>query len=238
VSGTLFDLWLKQLSVKLIIGGIKMKPKATSYSQPRFHWCFHALAWLLTRLFYRARFDGTHNIPDSGAAILVCNHVSYVDAIIIYAANRRPVRFVMHASFYGIPLLGWLFRLAGVIPIDSGRNNPTLLNRAFDEIEATLNNGGLVCLFPEGKLTRNGEVDAFRPGIEQIVRTNPVPVVPLALSGLWGSFFSHKDGTPMRRWPRGFRSRIQLSVGWMLAPHQVRIDYLRTRILQLRGAWA
>lgn len=191
--------------------------------------------WGLTRMMYRLRCHGLERIPETGAAVLVCNHVSYVDALIIAGSCRRPVRFVMHADYYGWPGLRWLFRLAGVIPIASSRVNPSVLRQALERINQALGAGELVCLFPEGRLTRNGEIDDFRPGIEKIIRRNPVPVVPLALRGLWGSMFSRKSGTALKHWPRRFRARIELAVGELVEPWQVTAGYLQQTVLSLRG---
>ncbi len=194
------------------------------------------LVWGLTRLFYRVRCQGLESIPGSGPAVLVCNHVSYVDALIIGGSCRRPVRFVMHVDYYNIPLLRWIFRWAGVIPIDSAKRNPAVLHRAFCRIDAALTAGELVCLFPEGRLTRTGELGAFRPGIEKVIQRNSVPVIPLALRGLWGSVFSHKGSPAFHHRPRGFWSRIELAAGKALTPAQVSAERLYDIIVRLRGA--
>ena len=192
----------------------------------------------LSRVFYRLRCEGLASIPENGPAVLVCNHVSYVDALIIGGSCRRPVRFVMHVDYYNIPLLRWFFQLAGAIPIDSARRNPALLNRAFRCIDQALAAGELICLFPEGRLTRNGELGVFRQGVEKIIHRNPVPVIPLALRGLWGSFFSHKGGPAFSRPPRRFWSRIELAAGNALSPAQVRAQTLQEIVGRLRGCRA
>jgi 1-acyl-sn-glycerol-3-phosphate acyltransferase len=202
------------------------------------HLLLRLILWTVTHIMYRVRNRGLDRIPQKGAAVLVSNHVSYVDALLIFAASRRPVRFVMHADYYNIPVLRRLFRCAGVIPIASGKENHNVLKQAFAEIAQTLDQGGLVCIFPEGRLTRTGEIDTFRPGIERIIRQNPVPVVPLALRGLWGSFFSHAGGPAMTRRPRRFWSRIELVAGEIVAPQGVTAQSLRSMVQQLRGAWA
>jgi 1-acyl-sn-glycerol-3-phosphate acyltransferase len=194
--------------------------------------------WALTRLMYRVRCHGLERIPEAGAAVLVCNHVSYVDALIIAGSCRRPVRFVMHADYYRLPGMRWLFRLAGVIPIDSARSNPNVLRQALERIAATLETGELVCLFPEGRLTRTGEIDAFRPGIEKIIQRNPVPVVPLALRGLWGSMFSHKGGPALRHWPRRLWARIELVVGDAVQPPYATARNLQRSVQHLHGSLA
>jgi 1-acyl-sn-glycerol-3-phosphate acyltransferase len=190
----------------------------------------------LIRMVYRLRCQGLERLPESGPALLVCNHVSYIDALIISAAFHRPIRFVMHQRFYRLPALHWFFKLTRMIPIDSARNNPALLRSALEQIDTALKNSELVCLFPEGRLTRDGNISHFRPGVEKIVRRRPVPVVPLALRGLWGSFFSHKDGPAFSCWPRRFYSCIELSVGPLLPPHRVTADGLMSVVSDLRGA--
>lgn len=199
------------------------------------HLLLRLIAWTLTRIMYRVCNHGMESIPHRGAAVLVCNHVSYVDALLIYAASPRPVRFVMDVGYYHIPLLRRLFKAAGVIPIASGKKNPHLLKQALDEISYTIKEGGLVCIFPEGHLTRTGEIDSFRPGIERIIRQNPAPVVPLALRGLWGSIFSHAGAPVLRRLPKRLWARIEVIAGEVVAPHQVTAHGLRLSVQQLRG---
>ncbi len=191
--------------------------------------------WALTRMMYRVRCHGLERIPETGPAVLVCNHVSYVDALIIAGSCRRPVRFVMHADYYRLPGLRWLFRLVGVIPITSARSNPNVLRQALERIAATLEAGELVCLFPEGRLTRTGKIDLFRPGIEKIVQRNPVPVVPLALRGLWGSMFSHKGGPALRHWPRRIWARIELAAGDVVQPGYATARNLQQSVEGLHG---
>jgi len=192
------------------------------------------LVWMLTHTMYRVKHHGMEHIPDEGPCMLVCNHVSYVDALLLAGAIRRPVRFVMFKPIYDMPLLNYIFRTGKTIPIDSKTRNPVIYERAFVRIREELEAGEVVCIFPEGKLTDDGEVAEFRAGIEKIVADYPVPVIPMALSGLWGSFFSHKGGKALTRLPRRFWSRIKLAVGDAVAPEQVRADDLRDRVLALR----
>lgn len=194
------------------------------------------LAWMLVHTTYRLRVRGQENLPDTGAAVLICNHVSYVDALVIAAACRRPVRFVMDHAIYRMPILRYAFRDNRAIPIASGSDAPALLRAAYDEIAAALAAGELVCVFPEGHITRNGEIGAFRNGIGRIVARTPVPVVPMALRGLWGSFFSYKGGRTMR-WPlrRGVLNRIELVVGTAVPAEHVTVRHLRERVRALRG---
>lgn len=147
---------------------------------------------ILTRLIYRVRVVGDEHIPHDGPAVLVCNHVTFVDWLILAAAIKRPIRFVMHSSFLSLPLIGFLFRDAKVIPIAGKKEDPAMMEKAFEKISEELREGELVCIFPEGQLTYDGELSPFKPGIERIVQETPVPVIPMVLKGLWGSFFSRK----------------------------------------------
>src|SRR6185312_13273078 len=148
------------------------------------------LAWLLVHAFYRVRREGLENIPDEGPCIVVCNHVSYVDAVVIAACVRRPIRFVMDHRIFRMPILSFIFRAMRTIPIAPAREDPAIMERAFAEAAAALAAGEIVGLFPEGRLTHTGELNRFRPGLSRIVQTTPVPVIPMALRGLWGSVFS------------------------------------------------
>ncbi|MAD75299.1 MAG: MFS transporter [Rheinheimera sp.] len=160
------------------------------YSQvPEFALRF--VTYLLSHTLYRVKSQGLDHIPEEGAAVLVANHVSYVDAMLIAGAVRRPVRFVMEKAIYDLPVANWLFRAARTIPICSKQKDEQVYEAAFAAIRHELAEGNLVCIFPEGRLTKTGEIDNFRPGIERIIAESPVPVVPMALQGLWGSFFSH-----------------------------------------------
>ncbi len=193
------------------------------------------LVWMVTHTLYRFRHRDLDRIPEEGPAVLVCNHVSYMDALLIIGACRRPVRFVIYEPIYRIFLLHFIFRAARAIPIASQRKNPVGLQAAFDKISKALAAGEVVCIFPEGQLTRDGNVSDFKTGIERIIRKNPVPVVPLALKGLWGSFFSHKNGHAMTRFPQRFWSRVELVAAPPVAPAHVAADDLREKVVALRG---
>ncbi|TDK28848.1 MFS transporter [Luteimonas terrae] len=175
---------------------------------------------LLVRVLYRLRpRDVESAVPADGAALIVCNHVSYMDALILSAAIPRPVRFVMYYRIFNVPGLSWIFRHAKAIPIAGAKEDPDLMQRAFDAIDAALAEGELVGIFPEGKLTRDGEISAFKSGVERILeraaeRGQRVPVVPMALRGMWSSMWSHRDSRLGRmRVPRRARARIDVVAG-------------------------
>jgi 1-acyl-sn-glycerol-3-phosphate acyltransferase len=192
------------------------------------------LAWLLIHVVYRLRVEGIDRIPDRGPALLICNHVSFVDPIIISAACRRPVRFIMDASIFRIPVLNLVFRGMKAIPVAPASQEPETYERAFKVVAEELRNGQLVCIFPEGRLTPNGELQEFRPGLLRILRETPVPVIPLALSNLWGSMFSRFRKEPWKRLPRRYLARITLAVGEAVPPQEVALEDLRNRVLSLR----
>ena len=193
------------------------------------------LAWLLIHTVYRVRKEGLENIPDEGACILVCNHVSYVDAVVIAACVRRPIRFVMDHRIFRFPLLSFIFRTMRTIPIASAREDAAMKDRAFAAAAEALAAGEIVGIFPEGQLTASGEMARFRPGVQQMVTTTPVPVVPMALRGLWGSFFSRShNGKAMRRL-RGLTRRIALVAAAPIAPSQATPERLQAAVLALRG---
>jgi len=193
------------------------------------------LAWLLIHTMYRVQKEGLENVPEAGACILVCNHVSYVDAIVIAACVRRPVRFIMDHRIFRVPMLNWVFRTMNAIPVASAREDPAVKEGAFVSAAAALREGEIVGIFPEGKLTDDGEMHAFRSGIERMVKDTPVPVVPMALRGLWGSFFSRSyEGRAMRRW-RGMFSRIAIVVAPAVPPALATPEALHAQVLALRG---
>jgi 1-acyl-sn-glycerol-3-phosphate acyltransferase len=200
---------------------------------PEFLWRF--LAWLLIHTMYRVRKRGLEHIPDEGGCIVVCNHVSYVDAVAIAACVRRPIRFVMDHRIFRAPLLGWIFRAMRTIPIAPAREDATLKDKAFADAAEALRGGEVVGIFPEGKLTETGEMNDFRPGVQQMLAATPVPVIPMALSGLWGSFFSRSHQGKAMRSVRGIFSRIALTVGAPVAPEHASPEELQAIVLALRG---
>ncbi|MEP6702214.1 MAG: 1-acyl-sn-glycerol-3-phosphate acyltransferase, partial [Betaproteobacteria bacterium] len=196
------------------------------------------LCWLLVHSIYRVSKSGIDRIPDEGPAILVCNHVSFVDALIITAASPRPVRFVMDHQIFRVPVLSFVFRTANAIPIASAKVDPALLERAYDEVARALEAGELVGIFPEGRITDTGELNPFRSGIQKILARTPAPVVPIALQGLWGSFFSRKDAAAMTKpFRRGLLSRIGLIVGDAVPPAAATPAALQGIVAGLRGDW-
>ncbi len=194
------------------------------------------VVWILINTIYRVRAEGLERIPEDGPAVLVCNHVSFVDALVIAGCIRRPVRFVMYYRIFQTPVLRFLFRTAGAIPIAGKREDPELAEQAFADIAESLNQGQLVCIFPEGRLTADGKMSDFKPGVERILGTTPVPVIPIALRGLWGSLFSRKAGSrSFRNAPWLLWHRIGLVVGKPVAPRKASAQELGQLVADLRG---
>ncbi len=196
------------------------------------------VAFILTRVVYRFKVRGDEHIPVQGAAILVCNHVSFVDAILLMAASPRPIRFIMDHRIFATPVLGWMFRLAKAIPIAPQREDPAAYERAFAEARKVLDEGDLLCIFPEGGITRDGNLGEFKGGVMKILQTHPVPVVPLALQNLWGSYFSRiEKGTAMARpFRRGLFSRVGLVAGEAVPAAAASPQGLRERVAGLLAA--
>ncbi|HTU68166.1 MAG TPA: MFS transporter [Steroidobacteraceae bacterium] len=196
------------------------------------------LSWVLVNVMYRIRVRGLENIPEHGPALIVSNHVSFMDALVIGGSVRRPVRFVMDHNIFKIPMMGFIFRTARAIPIAPAREDANALKQAFDQIDAELAAGEIVCIFPEGKLTRDGEMNEFKTGVERILERRPVPVIPLALRGLWGSFFSRRGGKPaMTQLPTRFWSKIEVVVTAPVPGDDASATGLQKIVSGLRGEW-
>ncbi|MCB0350858.1 MAG: MFS transporter [Bdellovibrionales bacterium] len=182
------------------------------------------LSWAVSRLVYRIRVKGSGNIPQEGPALLICNHVSYIDWLILSAAIKRPVRFVMYYKFFEIPLVRYLFRHAKVIPIAGANENKEIYDQAFEIVSRELQAGELVCIFPEGELSSDGELKPFKKGIEFILKRDSVPVVPMALTGLWGSFFSRMGGRALSRMPKRILFHVGVHIGRGISPEVFQVS--------------
>lgn len=195
------------------------------------------LAWIYVSVFYRVSVTGVEeHVPDEGPALLVCNHVSYMDPLVISAAVPRPIRFVMYYKIFRIPGMNWVFRAHRAIPIAGAREDPAVMDAAFAEVKAALDAGELVCIFPEGALTKDGEIAKFKGGVERILEQSPVPVVPMALTGLWDSMWSHRDSRLGRlRVPRRLRAAVGLVAEAPVPGESADAASLEARVRQLRG---
>jgi 1-acyl-sn-glycerol-3-phosphate acyltransferase len=193
------------------------------------------VAWVASHIVYRFKLRGDDNIPTAGAAVLVCNHVSFVDAVLLMGASPRPIYFVMDHRIFKVPVLGWLFRLAKAIPIASRKEDPAAYEAAFEAAAKVLREGDLLAIFPEGAITHDGQLQEFKGGIMKILALEPAPVIPMALTNLWGSFFSRieEGGAMVRPFRRGLFNRVGLNVGEPVPATQVEPAALQARVAQL-----
>lgn len=198
------------------------------------------VVWVTLNLVYRLRVIGDERIPRDGPALVVCNHVSFVDALVVGGAFWRPVRFVMYYKIFQVPVLSWFFRTVKAIPIAGKSEDPALLEKAYQRIDEELAAGNLVCIFPEGALTRDGQIAEFKGGVMKILEKRPVPVIPCGLGGLWGSAFSRSGGKPQEeseelKSARGPFRRVVLRIGEPIPPEQVNVEALYETVSRLRG---
>ena len=190
-----------------------------------------AFIWVLLRFLYQVRVRHAERIPE-GAAVLAPNHVSMIDAGLIAAHVRRRVHYAMDWKIYRA--LRWLVAPLGAFPIASRSDSPEVYEECFARIAAILDKGELLCIFPEGQLTTDGEVGPFRKGLLKILERNPVPVVPVGLRGLWGSYFSRKK-PGLLKWPGHYMEKIEMMVGEPLPP-TVSLDQVRAHVCALVAA--
>jgi 1-acyl-sn-glycerol-3-phosphate acyltransferase len=234
MSVTLLNAGVSIPQLFLVIAGLNALVAIYIFSLlPEFLMRF--LAWLIVSVVYRLRPTGVENIPVKGPAVVVCNHVSYMDPIILSASIQRPMRFVMWYRIWQIPLLNFFFKTMKAIPIAGAREDVTIMDEAFETVDAELAAGNLVCIFPEGGITRDGEIARFRPGIEKIIARRPVPVIPVALGRLWGSWFSRRRDGGLRKIPGRLFARVSVTVGKPVRPREVTAARLELLVRTLRG---
>lgn len=195
------------------------------------------MIWLLLHTMYRLKRSNIEKLPENGPAVIVCNHVSFVDPLILAGCITTPARFVMYYKIYQQFGLHWFFRTVRTIPIAGAKEDPEMFEQAFESIHKALQDGDIVAIYPEGQITHDGELAAFRPGIERIIERDPVPVYPMAMRGLWGSFFSRYHGAAMTKPFRRLWSRIEIVVGDPVPPEQVTAERMQEEVLALRGDW-
>ncbi|WP_260259316.1 MFS transporter [Vibrio intestinalis] len=193
------------------------------------------LMWVVTHTMYRVNHKNLHHLPEKGGALIVCNHVSYMDALLLSAVCPRLIRFVMEEEYANLPPLRRFLKRAGVIPISATRRGS--IRTAFSEVEQALNEGHIVCIFPEGRLTSDGEMNEFMRGMDIILRRSPVPVIPMALKGLWGSYFSRYKGRACKGRPKRFWSKLEIEAGEPVDPKSATTLVMHEKVSALRGDW-
>ena len=190
-------------------------------------------SWILTNLLFRLRVHGLENIPKEGAVVLACNHITYVDWLILAGTCKRPARFVMYHKYFYIPILQTLMRQAKVIPICGAKEDPVILKTALDRISEALREGEVVCIFPEGQLTPDGEMCEFRQGIVRMIERDPAPVVPMAMSNMYGSAFSLAKGNKLMQMFTNPWRRVELDIEPPIPPEEFDLEAMKNRIQEL-----
>lgn len=194
---------------------------------------YRFLARVITKTIYNTKFEGFEKIPQTGPVVIIANHVSYVDGLIVQAAINRPVRYMIDKYIYEIPAINYFMKVNKAIPILPKKES---VENALNVISAGLEAGDAICIFPEGQLTYSGKLGRFKPGIEWIIERDPVPIYPVAIKGLWHTMFSRKYRHSKFRWfPKGIRGKVYAKCGDVIHPKEVRVDHLQRVILSLQN---
>jgi 1-acyl-sn-glycerol-3-phosphate acyltransferase len=189
---------------------------------------------ILTRCFYKLEVNGTENVPKQGPAIIACNHITFIDWAFLCTISKRPIRFIMHKDFVTLPLCGWFFKGGKIIPIAARHEDYKCYEDSFPKTAEQLKNGNLVGIFPEGKITLDGKINTFKSvGIERIITDTPVPVIPVRIDGLWGTFFSKKQGVKKLSTLLQFKRNIKVTIGEPIAPEELTAELLEQRVRKL-----
>lgn len=201
------------------------------FQAPDFFWRF--VVWMITHTMYRVKKQNLNNIPEQGGVLLVCNHVSYMDALLLAGSCPRPIRFLMDRDIYNLPLVKTFCKACKAVPVDA--NDRSSIRNAFSKVSEYLDNGDIVCVFPEGQLTFDGEIAPFMRGIDLIIKRSNVTVIPVALQGLWGSYFSREGGVALLKWPKRFWSQVTIVAGECMSSQETNSQLLYQQVTQLRG---
>ncbi len=215
MSGLYFlmiDVWKISPSVVFLLAGIGTVPVAIYIVLLLPSATARFVFWLLVKICYRVRSYGIENIPRTGGALLTPNHISFVDGVLLLITIPRPVRFIIYSDFVYNPKLNWLAKIFDVIPIKADGGPKTLIQSLRTATDA-LKNGELVCIFPEGAITRTGHTHPFQAGMLRILKGTDCPIIPIYLHGLWGSIFSYWGGTFFWKWPRKRRYPVSIFFG-------------------------
>ncbi|HUA97231.1 MAG TPA: acyl-[ACP]--phospholipid O-acyltransferase [Terracidiphilus sp.] len=196
-------------------------------------WFGRLILFFATRTIYRVRVIGRDNFPEKAGALLVCNHMSFVDAALLVAATDRPIRFVMYQGIYDHPLVKPFARMLKAIPISS-EQHPREMLRSLKTASDALRNDEIVCIFAEGQITRTGQLLPFRRGLERIMKDVEVPIVPVNLDGVWGSIFSFERGRFLWKVPRRIPYRVTVSFGAPMATASTAVE-VRVAVQELQA---
>ncbi len=187
------------------------------------------------KLMYRVEVRGKEKLPLQGPYIIVSNHVSYVDWLLLMSISPKPVRFIIDYAYYYLKPLNFWFKQAKLIPIAKRSEDEKILNNAFVLIKKFLDTGHILGLFPEGTLTRDGKIRRFQPGLNRILSNSPVPIYPICIDGLWGSFFSREGRGAFKKFPKEFRPKIRITIGDKIEPENYNLFKLEEIVKEMKA---
>ena len=186
---------------------------------------------LLINCMYRVRVEGLENVPPQGGVLVVANHVSWADGVLLGLACPRHPRMVAYAKYFESPWLSWFGRIGRIIPIGTTRKS---MAESIRQAREALQDGEIVCIFPEGNISRDGRMQEFRPGFLAILKDTDVPVVPAYLGGLWGSIFSYEGGKCFWKWPKHWRYPVSIRFGRPIQRAES-VEEVQRAVEELRG---
>lgn len=189
------------------------------------------MIWVLAHTLYKIKVVNKHNVPDKGGALLVSNHVSFIDAVLIIVTIQRSIRFIISREVYQSSIYRPFFKLTRAIPI-LRNDNPKELIRALNEAREAIKNGELICIFPEGQLTRTGNLLKFNSGLEHIMKGVDAPIIPVHLDRIWGSIFSYEGGKFLKKWPKIIPYPVTISFGPPM-PGNSKAFEARSRVMEM-----
>jgi len=194
------------------------------------------VGFIVTKTIYRIKVVGRDNIPERGGALFVCNHLSFIDVLLLQASTDRPIRFIMYAGYMKQKVLGTFARIMKCIPISS-ESRPRDLIKSLKVASQAIRDGEVVCIFAEGQITRTGQMLPFRRGYEKIMKDVDAPIIPVHLDGVWGSIFSYAKTRFFWKLPRRIPYRVTVSYGAAL-PHDAAQGKVREAVQELGAdAW-
>lgn len=194
---------------------------------------YRTIVKLIANSLYRCQFIGFENIPEKGSAIVIANHISFMDGLLLNAASKRHLRFIIDEQIYSTPIVNYFMKMDKAIPVRPQKDS---VKEMLDATHEALNNGEIVALFPEGMITYTGNMNRFKFGIEWIIQQNDVPVIPVAIIGMWGSAFSRKYiGVWHRFIPKKFRMKVKLVCGKPIPHSKATVNYLQKELMRLKS---
>lgn len=204
VSSAIIVMLLKNLGIPAIFLVVGILNLVVAFFLYAFHSENTLRIWmmLISKVFYKVEVKGLDKLPEDGSFIIASNHVSFIDWVFLMGAVKRPINFVIDWAYYYLPTGPFWFRQAKLVPIATRRESEEVLKQAFEQIYERIDDGAILGIFPEGWITRDGEMRKFQPGIQKIIKNKPIPIYLCAIDGLWGSIYSFFGGRVILKIPR------------------------------------